>query len=948
LLNLTTVNSKTAATPDSTIFYIRSFEFTVDEFCTVLGLLMDASYDMNDKLFHWLELADSIEEAERTRTRWTVRYCGRTDGAAWSRHVGDLSASSGKSKTWFGRFLKATREEYPEIIDNVQIDVVTDATSSSTLSAASSDLREQLLISLFGLGVANAQAGGVDVISPFNEDDQDAFLKLQTNTSNLLKLLQPCLEDIEESIETYIDRAYKYTAKNPISTGADKRDFSDKLRRHLRDQATPAMLSVGCALLTSIASDIGQDDHDDSTFYESGRRSANIVNSCFDHLTHWEKPTGSAFKPGATRAMSKSGYLPFVDLFPWFKKDEADYPKAGELLLEYLRATKPLIVLTYGQLPSYHALASFKPLTIKSFFDTQRSTNVALGSDYYIQILGVPHLRTIGEDEDEEVVIIPCYHPGYLAQAGLPSVKATTLFFYVHQLVWFSMGMVLNLVQDTSRDWTRKELCGEIVLSLQKVLSTDHDFGRAFARVKQETIDATNAFAQGKVARRRIRNEGQPKAKSSRSVSPKKAIRKERKRNRKLQITNTSTSSGTAIGGYEIYVHATKLADAVAPRNDRDRHILSWKEPSFEDQSKGHQWTIGPLILPDGVLGDGSEKRFIYYTGEGLDIRSPNGESQGEIRPLHSGQSRNCTLPISALVVYAKLDEIEDQQFLEHWEDVTGVDIDEYLMNAVPTGMSNTDMLAGRYPAHFFDTTTRSLPVPALKSLHKASQDAYVTLVKKNCTPANPGDMLWLLSRFFQEICDPKDGISFNVASASESPASVYRLLARFCHTPTYQHHPHLRTLRAVAHLPELGITERILMSNIIVIALHTLAASTKKTTTITLKSASKTSKTGYASYKVKDLNEFHNNILAPFTAPQLKYDIEIIEESEETDQELDADEELGKRKHESDSDFEGDDEHDGDLGETRRPEKMARGSRSLGRDEEDGPVPDDVMLFDL
>ena len=945
MLNLTTVDSETAADPDTTVFYIRTFEFTIDEFCAVLGLLMDASYDMNDKLFYWLELADSVEEAKRMHTRWTVRYCGMTSGRAWSRHTQDISHASGKSNTWFGRFLKVTKEEYPEIIDNVQVDVVTGATSGSTLSAVSSDLREQLLISLFGLGVVNAQAGGGDVISPMNTGDEDAFLTLRTKTSSLLQLLQPCSEDVEESIETYVDRARKYTAKNPVSTGVDKRDFSSELQKHLRDQATPAMLSIGCALLTTVASDIGQDDHEDSTFYQSGRRSANIVNSCFDYLAYWEKPAGSAFKSGTTKTMSKSGYLPFADLFPWFKKDEADYAKAGELLLGYLSATKPLILLTYGQLPSYYALGSFKPLTIKSFFETQRSSNVDLGSDYFLQLFGQPHIRTIGVDGDDEVIVIPCYHPGYLAQAGLPSVKATTLFFYVHQLVWFSMGVALDLLQDTSRNWTRKELCGEIAVSLQKVLSTDHHFGRAFARVKQETIDATKAFTQGRAVRRRIKNVGQPKAKPTRSLSPKKAIRKERKRNRKLQITTTSTSSSAAIGGYEIHVRATQLADAVAPRNDRDRHILSWKEPSLEMHGEDHQWTIGPLILPAGVLGDSSEKRLMYYTGDGLDVRSPSGESQGEVKALHSGQSRTCTLPISALVVYAKLDETEDQEFLEHWEDVTGVDIDEYLMNAVPTGMSTTDPLAGRYPADFFKTTTRSLPVPALKSLHKASMIAYITLVKKNCTPANPGDMLWLFSQFLQEMCDPADGISFNMASASESPSSVYRMLARFCHAPTYQNHPHLRTLLAVAHLPELGITERMLMSNIIVIALGTLAESTKKTTTITLKTANKTSKNGYASYKVKDLNEFHNGILAPFTPPKLEYDTEIIEESEETDDESDAGQELGKRKHDGDSDLEDNDDNDHDFNDTRRPEKMARGDRVQGGDDEG---PDDEMLFDL
>jgi hypothetical protein len=38
-------------------------------------------------------------------------------------------------------------------------------------------------------------------------------------------------------------------------------------------------------------------------------------------------------------------------------------------------------------------------------------------------------------NSDEDTVVILCYHPGYLSQAGLPSIKATILLFYGHQIV---------------------------------------------------------------------------------------------------------------------------------------------------------------------------------------------------------------------------------------------------------------------------------------------------------------------------------------------------------------------------------------------------------------------------------------------------------------------------------------------------------------------------------
>jgi hypothetical protein len=82
-------------------------------------------------------------------------------------------------------------------------------------------------------------------------------------------------------------------------------------------------------------------------------------------------------------------------------------------------------------------------------------------------------------------------------------------------------------------------------------------------------------------------------------------------------------------------------------------------------------WT---LVLPNGVWTrqTASTKRYIFYTDEGLDIRDNAGSSMGERKPTVTGKNKNCTLPISSLVLHANIEDEDDQQFLEHWEDVTG------------------------------------------------------------------------------------------------------------------------------------------------------------------------------------------------------------------------------------------------------------------------------------
>lgn len=115
-----------------------------------------------------------------------------------------------------------------------------------------------------------------------------------------------------------------------------------------------------------------------------------------------------------------------------------------------------------------------------------------------------------------------------------------------------------------------------------------------------------------------------------------------------------------------------------APRNERERHILSWSEPSLEDANQENHWSVGPLILPISVWSNStaSTKRELFYTGEGLDIRNTAGTPLGDRKLTVTGNTKNCTLPISVIVIHTSLEDKEDQRFLEHWEDVTGLDIE--------------------------------------------------------------------------------------------------------------------------------------------------------------------------------------------------------------------------------------------------------------------------------
>jgi hypothetical protein len=876
---------------------------------------------MNDKIFHWCELIDKNKD-QGSSADFTVRYCGRTSGSPWDRHRRDVTRSV-QHKSWFYRFLSLTMNVFPHIIAETEVDTVIDATGSADLLADALDLREQVLIALFGVGVLNMQSGGLNVVVPLTQKDHTTFLTLHTKTATRLQNTRPCSEEMKSLVEKYGDRIRQYVNAHPDSTGVSKRPYTNKLLECVVQQAMPATLTVGCALVTSIASNIGTDGHVDSTFYKSERRSAEVVNTCFDQLDFWERPFGeSSFEPGATKSMSKAGHLPFVDVFPWFQKNNADFAEAGKILSSYLQTTKPLIVLTYGQLPSYLALNSFEDFSSKWFYDLQHKENDESGSDYYIKILGEPQLRVLGYSDDD-VVVIPCYHPGYLAQAGLPSLKATALFFYIHQIVWFGMGVALEALEDKSKAWTRKELCEEVVSQTQKILSVKHQFGQTFASIKQSTIDVTTAFHEGKVSRNLDQTQGT--SQKTRKAGYQKVIRNKRKQMRKSQFSGPTTSGNAAMGGFEVKIRKTNLALFLAPKNDRERHFLSWNELSLEENNvEGKDgdrlWAIGPLVLPNGIINSATPgKLFLYYTGEGIDVRDETGSSMGEVKPISSGKAKKSTFPISALVLYADPGDAGDQAFLEHWEDLTGLDIDGYLLGAVvPTGLSAADTLGGQIPAGWFakSTTKRVLPIPAMQYLHQKTQTAYVDIIKKLFTPANPGDLLWLFSEFFRSICDPQEGVTFAMSSPSETSMSVFSMIARFCHMQKYKNHPHRRILLSLAHMPETGIAERCIASNMVVLALETLTANKKKKKSVNLMVNGVKMSTSHWSYTIDGHESFYDGVIVAFEEPGLEEGVEMIQEIDEftDDEENVPGQELGKRLREEGSDYGGNDSDAGSI----------------------------------
>jgi hypothetical protein len=358
LQNMLTLETSSADSPDpapkSNVFYIRAFTMRVRDIRDVCQGMLHDGYDMNPRIFAWLERIEGISD----NAYFTLRYCGQSQNKPWDRHVSDIYSKSLKS--FLGQFLKTVGMMCSDVLSSATVHVVAKASTKLQLDPEILDLREQTLIALFGDGVLNTEVGGKDIVV-LSEEDHTLFLLLGTDTTNLLKSTQSCPTPIRSKLMAYARAVRSYVDAHPTTVaGKAKRTFSQKTERMIYDQGTFSILSDGSAVMVSLGSDIGDThEEDDSTFFEAGGRAADVVTAVYNHFGYWEAGVlNRPFDVNFTKTLAKAKLLPFVDVFAWFVKHKDDYEAAAEYTALYMKAAKPFVVLSYGSLVSHCARSS--------------------------------------------------------------------------------------------------------------------------------------------------------------------------------------------------------------------------------------------------------------------------------------------------------------------------------------------------------------------------------------------------------------------------------------------------------------------------------------------------------------------------------------------------------------------------------------------------------------
>jgi hypothetical protein len=297
--------------------------------------------------------------------------------------------------------------------------------------------------------------------------------------------------------------------------------------------------------------------------------------------------------------------------------------------------------------------------------------------------------------------------------------------------------------------------------------------------------------------------------------------------------------------------------------------------------------------------------------------------------------------------------------FLEHWEDVTGLLFADEVAAAHNT--SSVDQTEGSLPASFFDRELRylGLPFPPASLLTEKTIPKMLAKVRPDL-PAKAGDLLWLLEQFLLDQF-PSGG-DIDPVSVSEHPTySVFGKLMDFAHRTKYQHHPHINTLKAMAHLSEQGNDERRVSLNILLLSCELLRpgyTSKGKQLGRTLSDGIKIRTSRVV--RTIDPGPAAATVIESVTLPDLVHsekelgDIEDVTDDEAMDQDNDDDDsDHGGSIDGDDSDEDGDDsDEDGDdSGEDGDEDEMdvdavrqgKRKRRDDDRDDQDGGSSHDV-----
>ncbi|KIV87790.1 hypothetical protein PV11_03312 [Exophiala sideris] len=480
MFNMVSSAGPKEAEPGEVLFYMRTFAFTLEELTELIQAMFEEGFGSHDTPYVLWELIQDLDPVADAGSTIFVRYCGTTtEGSAWDRHEHDLRNSYTTMKSIF---FKICQRLFPHIMAAVELHEFPDATLlTGGLDSHKQhivDIREQAMIALLGPStLLNTAKGGLHTQFVAHEEDNAVIAGLSTS---LLQKLPGYNEQCQnlDLIRRYSQEAQDYAQSNPATTNTARYPIDNAVKDVIYNSAVPALVGGYCLMVT-IGSDLTPDSIEDlKPWYKGGFESADLLISMFNEIAKVELGFPS-MQSSFVADMYDANQLPFVDLYPWAKKEASDLDKALELLRKYLQAVKPIIVLTLGGLVSGVATGSFHQ---------QHGIKAARINQVLGTLLPSKFDEAVADkDDDNCCVVIPCFHPGSVRQSAVRGEFSVRIIQMTLAVVWLAMDVAYSLAHEG--DLSKREICQEVVKRVNAKTGPATEFGKRMQKLKDQYLE---------------------------------------------------------------------------------------------------------------------------------------------------------------------------------------------------------------------------------------------------------------------------------------------------------------------------------------------------------------------------------------------------------------------------------------------------------------------------
>jgi hypothetical protein len=461
----------------STVYYVRSFEFSASELeALIANLELNDVRVASDKIKAW-----TATLAMFPTQKLFIRYVGMTQTvSAFSRFTADYFTRDGL----YGAFVASLRAVVPSVYHNCKVYSFPQAAidafkaldgSSIGLHHSETDSREQALIELFGRStLLNRRTGGV--FNSYQPSDADIALFSRLNTQAFSKLelmirdgeIFPPDDFTKQHVAEYAYKVRELGEAYPEELGIDGVPASKDMQRAWMEQASYASCHGSTTLFLLVGDYLPLSAmHNPAPYWEQTQsRSVRYMKDTLSRLRAVEQ-NRSTWDDANIDGLISASLLPFVDL-QYTPKHNARVVESTAILRKHIANAKPLIVMTFEKRTAAVVGTNFvgtyngKHLTpvaglprIRYFTDPGKVTG-----------RGTSHIAAeFAPDPDDCFIQIPSFHPGSLGYDEVNAARQVVDMTQWH--LCLAIDVVLDLLAEGLSEH-RAQLCKRAMEEMER------------------------------------------------------------------------------------------------------------------------------------------------------------------------------------------------------------------------------------------------------------------------------------------------------------------------------------------------------------------------------------------------------------------------------------------------------------------------------------------------